>query len=240
MSVLTALDPKMSTQPMWYLLILIPPLCHGFGSGVPDNNNTNVCTTLIPAHRNSTTQNSPAPFGIIISPATYTPGGSPINVTLLKRCDSPFRGFLLMARYASASANGNLRPGNFTTPEWSKKTCSAGSVFTQAVTHNSSSVKPDTLTFQWTPPLRTDQGGHIVFRATFLESKLVYWVDVHSDVLVDSTLGKPSESDFVTTGSTAVAPGGCPKGAGGSDRRQAMWLVVWVLSAVAVRLIYKA
>lgn len=153
-----------------------------------------------------------------------------------------------MARYASASANGNLRPGNFTTPEWSKKTCSAGSVFTQAVTHNSSSVKPDTLTFQWTPPSRTDQGGHIVFRATFLESKLVYWVDVHSDVLVDSTLGKPSQSNFVTAGSTAVAPGGCPtavtipgpEGAGGSDRRQAMWLVVWVLSAVAARLIYKA
>ncbi|KAK7508098.1 hypothetical protein BaRGS_00000337, partial [Batillaria attramentaria] len=196
---------------LWFFLVLMPVVTDSYSTGAPGDNNQAVCSTLTPGHIGTSTQTTPAPYGIVISPSTYTPGGGQITVTLEKRCDTPFKGFLLTTRFADASRNENLRPGTFDPlPTGTKRTCSDGSLppyTNRAVTHTSSANK-DTLTFNWTPPTADSGGGHIVFRATFLQEKPTYWVDVHSALLVDSTLGQPSDtSGFVTPGSTSLGPG---------------------------------
>ncbi|KAK7508100.1 hypothetical protein BaRGS_00000339 [Batillaria attramentaria] len=192
---------------LWFFLALMPAVTDSYPSGAPGDFNQAVCSTLTPGHYGTSTQTTPAPYGIVISPSTYTPGAGQITVRLEKRCDKPFQGFLLTTRYADASENENLRPGTFDLPAGTRRTCSLGSLppyTNRAVTQNSPANK-DTLTFTWIPPT---SGGHIVFRATFLQNKPTYWVDVHSELLVDSTLGQPSNtSGFVTPGSTSLHPG---------------------------------
>ncbi|KAK7508099.1 hypothetical protein BaRGS_00000338, partial [Batillaria attramentaria] len=169
--------------------------------------------------------------------------------TLQEHCGVPFQGFLLTSRYAEASMDENLRPGTFDNPPETRSTCSDGAVepYTRrAMTHTRSTVNKHDLTFNWTPP-PAGSGGHIVFRATFLQNKSTYWVDVHSELLVDSTLGQPSDtSGFVTPGSTTVAPG-CPATTadpgtteGETNRAETVrinqtgsrWLVVWLCVGV--------
>lgn len=85
-----------------------------------------------------------------------------------------YRGFLLQARRWDGSSQEPV--GTFTSfPSGVKPlTCS---VSNDALTHNSGEMKSD-VTVQWIPP--TQDAGSVVFVATVVLSKEVYWVDVYS------------------------------------------------------------
>lgn len=139
-----------------------------------------VCTTLIPGH-GSTSKPLPSSYTIAFTPATFTAGGAPISVTI---SGATFKGFLLTTQYADSNVDQTLIPGTFQAVNGTKLICNNG-----AVTHTSG-VDKNTLTFQWSPP--TTSLAHIRFRATFVKTKLEFWVDVQpTNWLYDSARSTP-------------------------------------------------
>ncbi|XP_046558230.1 putative ferric-chelate reductase 1 [Haliotis rubra] len=145
---------------------------------------TSSCASLEPSHT-TTAQTTDSPFVVLTSKTTYT-AGETIQVTLEGRCGEQFKGFLIQARRADPTVDNNELIGEFTSVDasTSQQRCNNGDATQRGLTHTNSNLK-SSLTLQWTAP--TPATGHIIFRTTFVKTKVVYWVGVTSAVLTDST-----------------------------------------------------
>ncbi|XP_025109625.1 putative ferric-chelate reductase 1 homolog [Pomacea canaliculata] len=185
------------------LLGSIPQCVWAYSSGAPDRQL--VCAQLTPSgHTPSTTQTTPSPYRISVSSLTYTPNGSNITVTLESPCGAgtTFKGYLLKVDYAELN-HTNSSLGSFNTPAGSKSICEGN-----GRTHDSSTEK-QSIQFLWTPPATSV--GTIVFRATFVQSYSTFWVDVHSDLIYETSKTTPPPTELLSTVRTVVSPNDCPQ-----------------------------
>lgn len=197
----------MAERKVWLLLglaclVCLPDLAASNATGA----NLQACSTMSPSlGHGGSSQTRASPYVIQVSSNTYTPGGSALTVTLKSECtgtDATFKGFLLAARHADTRQDQSAAVGSLDTPSGTQNRCpSLGNALR---THIDNSLK-STVTFTWTPP-STDEGP-VVFRATFVQSFTVYWVDVHSDI-IEVQGGTPVDSsNLASSGLTTVAPG---------------------------------
>ncbi|KAL8598989.1 hypothetical protein ACOMHN_006798 [Nucella lapillus] len=164
------------------------------------------CNNLTPMH-GGTAQTSASPYTVTFTPSTFTPGGSPVTVTLSKTSGSPvFKGFLLTTQYDQGDPS--VRPGVFgDLPANTKLICTNN----KAVTHSSPNTQ-NSLSFKWTPP--ATRGGNVRFRATFVQSLNTYWVDVRPATLLMEYSANTSQSNTSQSVPSQPAPTTSPAPAG--------------------------
>lgn len=187
---------KVGTLLRWVFLARLSSLTAAYSGGA----DISACTNgLNPTEgHEAKPQSTTSPYFISVSPSTYSPGGSALTVTLQPRCaGTTFRGFLLTARHAETTKNQNTSIGSFNTPTDARDVC------TGLRTHKSNSDK-ESVSFQWTPPA-TDEGP-VVFRATFVKIKAMFWVDVHSDIIQSRT---PVNNNLIQPTVSTQAPNTC-------------------------------
>ncbi|XP_066502937.1 putative ferric-chelate reductase 1 [Hoplias malabaricus] len=143
-----------------------------------------VCDTMTPGHIGTTPQNSTPPFQIRVSNSSYSPGAT-ITVTLeALRNDTPFEGFLLLARTTGSSMAG----GYFSSTNNNLfRLLDCFSMKNSAISHSSSAPKTQ-FEAKWTAPLISV--GNITFCATFVHDYTTYWTMVGSNVVSDATVNK--------------------------------------------------
>ncbi|XP_025109631.1 putative ferric-chelate reductase 1 [Pomacea canaliculata] len=189
----------MMVTPVIFLLMSVTQCVWGYNHGAPDS----ACSSLTPNHDSAQTQTTPSPFRVSVNPTTYTPGGSSLTVTLDSPCGTPFKGYLLKVDYAELNrTTGSL--GSFNAPIGSKSICAGN-----GTTHQDNASK-QRLQFLWTPP--QPSAGTIMFRATFVQSKSIFWVDVHSDPVYEAGKTTPPPASLVSPVRTTISPqgNGCP------------------------------
>ncbi|KAH9491828.1 Cartilage matrix protein [Bulinus truncatus] len=163
--------------------------CYPSGIGV-----NSACSNLTPGH-GASAQNDAPPYYIEINATTVNPGG---NVTVtLNAINTPFKGFMIQARRADGSSSEPL--GTFVNTTQTRLACSGA-----ALVH-SSSVDKTMIQFNWTAPRTLDVD--VIFRVTFVQSKLTFWVNVASSMLLvnksrdntttgNSTAGTSTEDEY--------------------------------------------
>nr|XP_015210525.1 PREDICTED: ferric-chelate reductase 1 [Lepisosteus oculatus] len=140
----------------------------GYGNGAV----TSACSNMVPNHGGSN-QTVTSPYSVTRSQNSYKEGDS-ITVTLQANSNS-FKGFLLEARETGGSSNP---VGTFTVAGADSKGLSCNGIQNSAVTQTTSSSK-STISATWKAPTSGNL-KEIEFRATFVQSKNVFWVAVPS------------------------------------------------------------
>ncbi|XP_070194189.1 serine-rich adhesin for platelets-like isoform X2 [Littorina saxatilis] len=177
-------------------LVALVTSVHGRRDGAP----VGACSTLTPGHPRTTPATTASPFSISFTPATFTPGGSAVTVTIATTdaAQNSFQGFLLTTQ---STSDGSVKLGTFALINGSKFVCDP---LGSAVTHTSA-IEKISMEFKWTPP--TTSQGHVRFRATFLKDYSTYWVDVRAgSLLLDSTLPTPGPTTAGTTQAAVTTP----------------------------------
>ncbi|KAG8555938.1 hypothetical protein GDO81_017868 [Engystomops pustulosus] len=132
------------------------------------------CETMTPEHGTSVPQTTDPPYSVSASSYSYRPEDE-ITVTLQANPEIYFDGFLLQAR----TTPGNEIVGHFivTNPKSQALTC--GSNVNSTVTQTDSSKKSN-ISALWVAPASV---GKVIFKATILQSKPIFWVGVESPEL---------------------------------------------------------
>ncbi|XP_058887701.1 putative ferric-chelate reductase 1 isoform X2 [Acipenser ruthenus] len=162
------------------LFIFLLISCNFMGvSGYPNGLVTDSCINMTPLHGGANAQTSAAPFSVTASKTTYSPGDQ-ITVTLQAKSGT-FRGFLLQAR----QIGGGAAVGSFTITDPTNTrglNCNADN---SAVSHMSSSDKSQ-IQATWNAP--KSGTGNVEFRATFVKSEFIFWVQVKSSQVSFNTI----------------------------------------------------
>ncbi|XP_075473228.1 putative ferric-chelate reductase 1 isoform X2 [Ascaphus truei] len=144
--------------------------------GYPSGKVSDSCDAMLPMHGKSVPQTLAAPYNVIVSNNTFSPGDV-ITVTLRSSSGNGFKGFLLEAR----SAGGDRITGAFTITD-SKMTqglpCSTGA--NSAVSHVNNNLKTS-ITAKWVAP---PGAGPVRFRATVLQDYSTFWNQLESETLL--------------------------------------------------------
>ncbi|XP_061489771.1 putative ferric-chelate reductase 1 isoform X2 [Rhineura floridana] len=151
-----------------------------FSSGVlsfPSGEITEACNSMLPIHGDSVSQTSLPPYAISISNTSFTPGDE-ITVSLTASNDSSFKGFLLQAQ-----ATGDNVVGSFRILDPNTQGLVCNDIQNSSLSHTNKKNKKN-ITAIWIAPPGV---GHVVFRATVLQSVSVFWTGVESQVLVSSS-----------------------------------------------------
>ncbi|XP_033883484.3 putative ferric-chelate reductase 1 [Acipenser ruthenus] len=152
----------------------------------PNGQVTPSCSNMIPDHGVSA-QTTIAPYNITASKNTYSPGEK-ITVTL--QGSDVFEGFLLQAR----KDGGTAAVGTFTVTDATNSQGLNCNGPNSAVSHKSSTGLTN-IQATWVAP--SSSAGDLEFRATFVKSKLIFWVQVKSSqVTVNTTAFGSSSSSF--------------------------------------------
>uniref|UniRef100_A0A2C9LHA0 Reelin domain-containing protein n=1 Tax=Biomphalaria glabrata TaxID=6526 RepID=A0A2C9LHA0_BIOGL len=164
----------------------------------PDGLNVDTaCNTMVPNHGTSA-QSSQSPYKIQLASSSYTPG-VPVSVTIYST-SAQFKGFMIQAR----KADGTQSDGYFTVITGTIQACS-----NKALVQSNSNAKAS-LTFNWNPP--STAVGDITFKATFVQSKTVFWTNTEIVVLkpvaVITTISTASTISSSTTISTTTKSSG--------------------------------
>ncbi|CAL1540341.1 unnamed protein product [Lymnaea stagnalis] len=158
-------------------ILALAALVSGAQGHYDGQNVEGACSDLIPPHGFGI-QHTPPPYRVILASTNYT-AGVPVSITLSSCTSDGFMGFMIQARRADTTLNQNDLLGSFVVAPNTRRACSD-----KALVHANNNVKQN-ITVQWTPGAAL---GHIVFRATFVRTKTIYWADIKSDVLQDATL----------------------------------------------------
>ncbi|XP_076441041.1 putative ferric-chelate reductase 1 [Babylonia areolata] len=165
-------------------------LAHAFSQGAPSQ----ACPNMRPIH-GANKQTSPPPFNITLSTEEILPYQT-LTVTI---SGIQFRGFMVTA-YSSDFPLGTMIPKSDST----KLVCDDLSV-----THTSQAVKTE-VSFDWRAPENLVENTLVVFKATVVEERLIYWMDVVQNAPLVIV-----ETPVVTQGPVETGSGGGEGGAGG-------------------------
>ncbi|CAH2311748.1 Hypothetical predicted protein [Pelobates cultripes] len=147
---------------------------------------TVACDTMLPRHGNNSVQTTVPPYTVSASNYSFSPGDN-ITVTLKANSDIVFKGFFLQARTVS----GNNTVGYFTVTNSTIQTLDCGGTVKSAVSHTSS-INKSSISVLWTAPFTAE---NVHFRATFVQSRSVFWAEVESPVLtMMSSTSQPNSS----------------------------------------------
>ncbi|XP_075142277.1 putative ferric-chelate reductase 1 [Leptodactylus fuscus] len=139
---------------------------------------TKACNTMTPEHGTSVPQTTEPPYSVSASSYLYRPADE-ITVTLQANPETYFEGFLLQAR----TIPGNEIIGHFIVTEPKSQTLTCGNNVNSTVTQTDSS-KRSNISAVWVAPA---SGGSVIFKATILQSKPIFWVGIESPELRDSS-----------------------------------------------------
>ncbi|KAM4021540.1 putative ferric-chelate reductase 1 [Anomaloglossus baeobatrachus] len=151
------------------------------------------CDTMKPEHGTTVAQSTKPPYNISASKYSYRPADE-ITVTLQANPGTYFQGFLLQAR----TIPGNEIVGHFIVTAPNSQNLNCGNV-NSTVTHKDSSSK-SSLSALWVAPASVSR---VIFKATILQSKPVYWVGIESPEL--TVLINSSATSSPTVSSTAAS-----------------------------------
>ncbi|KAI9554353.1 hypothetical protein GHT06_019625 [Daphnia sinensis] len=154
----------------------------GFHNGPPQS----ACASMTPGHGVGT-QLSSSPFVTTTPKGEIALPGSSVQLELRpQNGDTTFRGYFVMA----FDRNDDSKPiGTFQQPMDGKLIdCSGG--MQNAVSHSNSNDKKS-VTIEWIPP--PNYSGQVVFKTTFVQNKVTFWVKTESKVVsvVTEAQGSP-------------------------------------------------
>ncbi|XP_019635185.1 PREDICTED: putative ferric-chelate reductase 1 [Branchiostoma belcheri] len=176
---------------VWLVLLCgVGDRVQGYGNGAP----LEACVTMTPGHFGTTAQTSPTPYSLV-APAQYVPGQS-ITVQIT---GADFQGFLIQARKVGTTTS----VGFFTDPPSNVRTNDCPNTVARGAntaTHNSQATKRD-LSLTWTPPSEAGHGT-VEFVATVAEQKTVYWTDLKSSQLTETTAAAATTQQVTTPART--------------------------------------
>ncbi|KAK3608988.1 hypothetical protein CHS0354_020540 [Potamilus streckersoni] len=162
------------------ILFLGQVMCYPIGAPASS------CSSMIPNHGVSAS-NTPAPYTITTSKNTYMPNEE-ITVTLQANSGVYFKGFLIQPRRNSSISEPNTF-GTLTGDSLTQSPCTATSQ--AALSHINNSLKT-TINVTWKAP--ADSVETVVFIATLVQTKDIFWVNVQSQVVtplfLDPACGK--------------------------------------------------
>ncbi|KAI9554365.1 hypothetical protein GHT06_019637 [Daphnia sinensis] len=164
----------------------------GSSSGAP----TAACDSMTPGHGNSPMA-VPCPFETLLDQTEIS--SSDILTVTIQQSDSStqsFKGYLIMA--FDNKTDGVVGTFQIASSDETSKTLDCFGVYENAATHRSSSPK-QSVTLEWIPPESFD--GEVFFKATFVESYSVYWVQELSKQTV-----KITRSDMTTPTTSESSP----------------------------------
>ncbi|XP_073499166.1 putative ferric-chelate reductase 1 [Phyllobates terribilis] len=131
------------------------------------------CDTMKPEHGTTVPQTTVPPYNVSASSYSYRPADE-ITVTLQANPGIHFEGFLLQAR----TILGNEIVGQFIVTAPNSQNLNCGNV-NSTVTHKDSSTK-SSISARWVAPASVSR---VIFKATILQSKPIYWVGIESPEL---------------------------------------------------------
>ncbi|XP_072854096.2 putative ferric-chelate reductase 1 [Pogona vitticeps] len=170
----------------------------------PNGEISGSCTSMLPGHRDAVSQTTPPPYAIFVSSTSFTPGDEVI-VSLVGVNETSFRGFLLQAR----AVGGETAVGSFRilTPNVRGLACS--SLQNSSLSHTNREDKQN-VTAIWIAPSGI---GHVVFRATVVQTFSIFWTQIESPVLVSTTSPissvSPSFTQITSSSATISTEAGC-------------------------------
>ncbi|XP_076439541.1 ferric-chelate reductase 1-like isoform X2 [Babylonia areolata] len=157
------------------LLVALNTGAHAFSGGPPPSS----CLTLFPLH-GVERQTSPAPYRLVLSSATYSPGQNLTGRVEATEAGRQFKGFQVTVHRYRSSGNHEEFVGTFTDTNTSlTQTMQCLDAPRSMVTHKDASPK-SMVTFVWTAP--NQNLGNLQFFLTVLESKEVFWTRVPFNV----------------------------------------------------------
>ncbi|XP_057375812.1 putative defense protein [Daphnia carinata] len=164
------------------LILSLISQIEGFPNGAPPS----ACSSMTPGHGVATQQSS-SPFITTSTKGEIALPGTSVQLELRpQNGDTPFRGYFVMA----FDRNDDSKPiGTFQEPRDGKLIdCSGG--MQNAVTHINNSDKKSVI-IEWMPP--PNYSGQVVFKTTFVQNKMTFWVKTESKVVsvVTETQGSP-------------------------------------------------
>ncbi|XP_015218860.1 putative defense protein 3 [Lepisosteus oculatus] len=166
------------TSPCFLMLYWVTPAL-SYPTGAP----VNACVSMTPNH-NTSASDTDSPYTVNITEAAYK-HGQMIKVKIMS--SEPYRGIFLQARhYNSSTIAGSWKdlPANI-------QTINCGSGTSNAVTHTSRTEKPLGLVYTWIAP-SSNGPEKIVFQATVVKNKTIFWTNIRSSELQLDTSGAAS------------------------------------------------
>ncbi|KAM4720905.1 putative ferric-chelate reductase 1 [Rhinophrynus dorsalis] len=187
-------------DPSWkYLVIVLAILFPQYISAFPNGIVEGSCTTMMPNHGVSD-QNTTSPYSLTLSKDTYRAQEN-LTVTLHSTFDGVhFKGFMIQARNGSSK----IPLGTFLTSGTDSQilTCDNRK---SAASHTSNSLKTS-VQVKWMAP--SSKISNIQFRATVVQVKEIYWMNVRSQSLTYSSSGSqllvPALSQFLLCSSVLI------------------------------------
>lgn len=151
---------------------------HCYIIGAPEG----TCDDMLPNH-GVVANNTPVPYVIKLSSNSYSPNKN-ISVTIEIKRDTVFEGFIMAARRKGEIENfGSFYPVSGT------HTLKCSNKNNSSITHSNNSKRKN-LTVIWEAP--AINVGDLQMTATIVRTKLIFWMNVTSEVL------RPSISSFPT------------------------------------------
>ncbi|CAL1545238.1 unnamed protein product [Lymnaea stagnalis] len=147
-----------------------------YPGGVPDT----ACSSMFPTGHSSHAQTSASPYKIVLNKSVYNPGET-IKVDVYGD-QIGFSGIYIQPRLAGCHVNATRTVGVFTVSDPQLQTRHCFGVIHSTVSHVSSAKKRH-VSFYWTAPVLAS--GHVVIRATIVQDRQTFWVDVESPALID-------------------------------------------------------
>lgn len=157
---------------LWIIALVC--LCLRFDSVIANSIGapTTSCTSMSPDHDGGSPSNDPCPFETVPSQVEMFSNES-LTLTIQTKSSSskPFKGFLIMG-FDSVT---DVVIGTFDTglSQGQSQPLKCYDTYDMAATHRSATGK-NSVTIEWIPPIDFD--GVVVFKTTFVEAKLTYWI----------------------------------------------------------------
>ncbi|XP_078416967.1 putative ferric-chelate reductase 1 [Cetorhinus maximus] len=148
----------------------------GFSSGKVSA----ACGSMMPKHNAGSEQTTDPPYQIIASSSSFNPGDI-IQVTLQSNPGINFKGFLLEARSAEASAPVTFL-GTFSTSSSKAQLLdchSDGTTYTKSAVSQTSAINKSEIIVNWT----ASDTGNIQFRAAVVQTFSTFWTQVKSQTI---------------------------------------------------------
>uniref|UniRef100_A0A8C9RBW9 Zgc:163022 n=1 Tax=Scleropages formosus TaxID=113540 RepID=A0A8C9RBW9_SCLFO len=160
-------------------VIWTSPVALGYSNGLVSGS----CGTMVPNH-SAQPQTATSPYTVTVDRSSYQAGDT-ITVTLQGQ-STTFMGFLLQAQ----EVGGSQPVGTFSVTDGQAQLLSCSGTANSAVSHTSSSSK-SSVKVLWHAPA-SGSYKDIAFRATFVQSMKVFWVQVESATVSYSFISSAS------------------------------------------------
>ncbi|XP_077133559.1 putative ferric-chelate reductase 1 [Ranitomeya variabilis] len=154
------------------------------------------CDTMKPEHGTTVPQTTEPPYIVSASSYSYRPADE-ITVTLQANPGMHFEGFLLQAR----TVPGNEIVGHFIVTAPNSQNLNCGNA-DSTVTHKDSSSK-SSISARWVAPASVSR---VIFKATILQSKPIYWVGIESPELTVFPNSSMTISPIVSSTAASNSP----------------------------------